>query len=51
MTTHEMNHACKHDFVNIEHLSRLQNNILIVMTCRYFPFDVNPITIFKVMIQ
>ena len=42
-----MNHTCKHDFINLEHLSRFRNNILIVMFLRYLFFDVNPISIFK----
>ena len=47
MTTHGINHTCKHDFINLEHLSRFHNHILIVMILRYFSFDVDPITIFK----
>ena len=44
-----MNYAYKHDFVNLEPLSRFHNHILIVMIFRYFSFDVNPITVFKLM--
>ena len=49
MTTYDMNYACKHDFIKIEHLSRTFNYILIVMIFRYFSFDVDLITNFKVM--
>ena len=42
-----MNHTCKHDFINLEHLSRFHKYILIVMFLRYLFFDVNPISIFK----
>ena len=42
-----MNHTCKQDFSNLEHLSSFHNHILIVMFLRYLFFDVNPTTIFK----
>ena len=42
-----MNHTCKHDFINLEHLSRIHNYILIVVFLRYLFFDVNPISIIK----
>ena len=47
MTTHDINHTCKHDFIDLEHLSRFRNHILIVMIFRHSSFDVNFVTIFK----
>ena len=37
----------KQDFIDPEHLSRFRSHILIVMTFRYSPFDVDFVTIFK----
>ena len=42
-----MNHACKQDFHNLEHLSRFHNHILIVMIFRHFSFEVCFVTIIK----
>ena len=47
MTNHDINHTCKQDFVDVEHLSRFRYDVLIVMIFRYSPFDVEFITIFK----
>ena len=47
MTTHDINHTCKHGFIDLQHLSRFRNHILIVMIFRLSPFDVEIITIFK----
>ena len=47
MTTHGINHTCKHDFINLEHLSSLHNHILIVIFCCIYSLTINPITIFK----
>ena len=30
MTTHDRNPACKHDFIDLEHLSKFHNHILII---------------------
>ena len=40
MTAYDVNHTCKHDFLDIYHLSRIYNYILIVIIFRYFSFDV-----------
>ena len=42
-----MNYTCKHDFINLEHLSKFYNYILMVMILRYLSLMINPITIFK----
>ena len=47
MTTHDINNTCKHNFIDLEHLSRFRNQILIVMIFRHSSFDVNFLTIFK----
>ena len=47
MTTHEINLTCKHDFLDLEHLSNFRNDFLIVLIFRYFSFDADLITIFK----
>ena len=41
--------TCKHDFIDIEHLSRLRSQILIVMIFRIFSFDVDFVNVFKTM--
>ena len=46
---HERNPTCKHDFIDLEQLSRFRNHILIVMIFRYSSFDVDFVTIFKMM--
>ena len=46
---HDGNPTCKHDFIDLEHLSRLRSYISIVMIFRYSSFDVNLTTIFKMM--
>ena len=38
MTTHDINYACKHDFINLEHLSTIFNSNLIVIIYSAFPF-------------
>ena len=42
-----MNHACKHDFLDLHNLSRNHDHILIVMIFRYFSFEVCFVTIIK----
>ena len=42
-----MNHACKHDFLDLHNLSRFHDHFLIVMTFRYFSFEVCFVTIIK----
>ena len=42
-----MKYACKHDLINLEHLSIFHNYILMVMVLRYLSFDVNHVTIFR----
>ena len=42
-----MNHACKHDFLDLHNLSRFHDHILIVMIFRYFPFEVCFVNIIK----
>ena len=42
-----MNHACKHDFLEIHNLSRFHDHILIVMIFRCFSFEVCFVTIIK----
>ena len=49
MTTHDINHTCKHGFTDFYLLSRICNYILIVMIFSAFPFDVDFVIIFKVM--
>ena len=50
MTTYDINHTSKHDFINLELLSRFHNHILIVMIYSAFPpFDVDFDTILKLM--
>ena len=49
MTAHDGKPACEHDFIDLEHLSRFRNRILIAMIFRHSPFDVEFVTIFKVM--
>ena len=44
---HDENPTCKDDFIDLEHLSRFRNHILIVMIFRYSSFDVDFMTIFK----
>ena len=34
-----MKYACKHDFINLEHLSSFHNCILMVMVLQYLFFD------------
>ena len=46
---HDGNRTCKHDFIDLEHLSRFSNHLLIVMTFRYTPFDVDFVIILKMM--
>ena len=43
------NPTCKHDFIDLEHLSRFRNYILIVMIFRYSSFDVDFVIIFEMM--
>ena len=45
MATHDINYACKHDFHDLQHSSRLRNRTLIVMIFQPFPFDVEFITV------
>ena len=47
MTTHGIHQTWKHDFINLENLSRFHNHIFILMILRYFSVDVDPITNFK----
>ena len=49
MATHDVVHTCKHDFIDLYHLSGACNYILIVMIFRYFSIDVEPINNFEVM--
>ena len=42
-----MNHACKHDFLDLHNLSRNHDHILIVSIFRYFSFEVCFVTIIK----
>ena len=46
---HDINHTCKHAFIDLEHLSRFRRHILIVMIFRHPPFDVDFVTIVKMM--
>ena len=46
---HEGNPTCKHDFIDFRHLSRNRSHISIAMVCRYSPFDVDFVTIFKMI--
>ena len=38
---HDINHTCKLDFTDMEHLSRFRSHILIVMIFRQSPFVVD----------
>ena len=49
MTTHDINYACKHDFINLEHLSRFYNYIFDSHDFSVFSFEVCFVTIIKVM--
>ena len=42
-----MNHACKHDFLDLHNLSRNHDHILIVIIFRYFCLEVCFATIIK----
>ena len=44
-----MKYACKHDFLDLYHLSRFHNLILIAMIFRHFFFEVCFVSIIKVM--
>ena len=46
---HDTNHTCKHDFIDLEHLSRFRSHVLIVMISRQSLLDVYFVTIFKMM--
>ena len=46
---HDENPTCKHDFIDLGNLSSFRSHILIVMIFRHLPFDVDFVTIFKVM--
>ena len=49
MTTHDIKQTCKHDFIDLERLSRLRNHILIVTIFQYLSFDVDLFAVFNVM--
>ena len=42
-----MNHACKHDFLDLHSLSRYHDHILIVMIFRYFSLEICFVNIIK----
>ena len=39
MTTHDIKHTRKRDFIDLEPLSRLRNHILVVVIFRHSSFD------------
>ena len=47
--SHDGNPTRKDDFLDLEHLSRSRNYILIVMIFRYSSFDVDFVTLSKMM--
>ena len=49
MTTLDKNYACKHDFINLDHLSRFHNHIFVSHDFSVFSFEVCFIAIIKVM--
>ena len=46
---HDGNPTCKHDFIDLEHLSRFRNHILIVMIFLYSSYDFDFVTFFNRM--